>query len=161
MELQVVDVQIPENSNIIFGMTHFIKSVEDIYEAVMDSVPNAKFGLAFCEASGPRKIRWEGNDKELIDVAIKNAENVGAGHSFILLIRNAYPINILPRLRSIPEITNIVAATANPLQVIIAETNQGRGILGIIDGGSPLGVEEEHDKSDRKDFLRNIGYKLG
>ncbi len=160
VEFKVVQVEKPEDVNVIIGGTHFIKSVEDIYEAVADSAPSVKFGLAFCEASGPRLVRKAGNDGDLVELAVKNAREIGAGHTFVLLIREAYPINILPRLKSIPEVTHIIAATANPLQVIVAETEQGRGIVGVIDGGSPLGVETEKEVEERRKFLRKIGYKL-
>ena len=159
MKMEVVQMIVPEDSNIIVGRTHFIKSVEDIAEAVLNSVPNVKFGLSFCEASGPRLIRYDGNDDELIKAAIENARKSGAGHTFYLLIRNAFPINLLRDLRSVPEVVEILCATANPTQLIIAETDQGRGILGVIDGQSPLGVETEEDKNKRKEFLRKIGYK--
>ncbi len=159
MKTEIIQVEFPENSNVIIGKTHFIKSVEDIAEAVMSSVPNVKFGLAFCEASGPRLIRYDGNDEELKKFAIENAKKIGAGHTFILFIRDAYPINMLTALKNVPEVIEILCATANPTQVIVAETEQGRGILGIIDGGSPLGVESEEDIEKRRKFLRDIGYK--
>ncbi len=159
MKTEIVQIEFPNNSNVIIGKTHFIKSVEDIAEAVMSSVPNVKFGLAFCEASGPRLIRYDGNDEELKKFAIENAKKIGAGHTFILFIRDAYPINMLTALKNIPEVIEIICATANPVQVIVAETEQGRGILGIIDGGSPLGVESEEDIEKRRKFLRDIGYK--
>ncbi len=159
MKFDKVQMVIPENSNIIIGRTHFIKSVEDISEAVVNSVPNIKYGLAFCEASGPRLVRYDGNDDELVKAAIENAKKSGAGHTFYLLIRNAFPINLLRDLRTVPEVVEILCATANPVQLIIAETDQGRGIVGVVDGYTPLGVETEKDKEERVKFLRKIGYK--
>ncbi len=155
----VIDIPIPENSNVIIGRTHFIKSVEDIYEALVNSVPNIKFGLAFLEASGKRLIRYDGNDEELVNTAIEAAKKIGGGHYFVLYIRNAYPINVLNALKHVPEVVELMVATANPVQVIVAETNQGRAILGIVDGYPPLGVEGDEDKKERYTFLRRIGYK--
>lgn len=159
LKLEVVRVELPPNSNVIIGLTHFIKSVEDISEAVVTSAPNVKFGLAFNEASGKRLIRYDGNDEELINAAIKAARDIGAGHSFVLFIRNAWPINILNALKHVQEVTSVLAATANPVQVIVAETDQGRAVLGVVDGYTPLGVEGTEDKKERADFLRKIGYK--
>jgi adenosine/AMP kinase len=162
MELKIVNVEKPkEEVNVIIGYSHFIKSVEDIYEALVTSMPGIKFGLAFCEASGPRLVRYEGTDESLIDYAIKNCLNIGAGHAFIILLGNAYPINVLNALKNVQEITRILVASANPLQVIIGETQQGRAILGVVDGQSPLGVEDNEKREERKEFLRKIGYKLG
>ncbi|OVE79417.1 hypothetical protein BVY01_02655 [bacterium I07] len=160
MELISVHVEKPEEMNFILGQSHFIKTVEDIHETLVQTVPGIKFGLAFCEASGPRLIRWTGTEKELIDLAVKNAGAIACGHCFILFLGNAFPINVLPALRQVSEICNVFCATANPTEVIIAETEKGRGILGVIDGESPLGVETENDIKQRKNFLRNIGYKL-
>ncbi len=160
METKLVQLNPPRDANIILGQSHFIKTVEDLHEAVVNTVPNAMFGLAFCESSGPCLVRSSGNDKELKKSAEELAMQVGAGHSFILLLKNAYPINVLSCVRSIPEVVSIFAATSNPLQVVVAETEQGRGILGVIDGSSPKGIETENDVSDRKQFLRKIGYKL-
>lgn len=160
VRFEVVDVSKPEEVNMVLGMTHFIKSIEDIYEAVADSAPGAKFGVAFCEASGPKLIRKAGNSSELVDLAVKNVEKIGAGHSFLIMLKGVYPVNILPRLRQVSEIVSIIAATANPLQVVVAETDQGRGIMGIIDGSSPAGVENQKEEAERKEFLRKIGYKL-
>ena len=160
MELKVVKVEKPEEVNLILGQSHFIKTVEDLHEALVTSVPGIKFGLSFCESSGKRLVRWTGNDEELVELAKKNALNIGAGHSFIILLRNAYPINVMKAVKNVDEVVNIYAATANPLEVIIAETEQGRGILGVIDGEPPLGVEGDEDIAWRKDFLRKIGYKL-
>ncbi len=161
MEIDVVNVKKPEDSvNVIIGYTHFIKSAEDIYEALISSMPGIKFGFAFCEASGDRLIRYEGTDEELTKFAIENCKNIGAGHAFIILLRNAYPINVLNALKNVQEITRIMVASANPLQVIIGKTEQGNAILGIVDGYTPLGVEDEEKRKDRKEFLRKIGYKL-
>jgi len=161
LKLEVVRVELPPNSNVIIGLTHFIKSVEDIAEAVVTSCPGVKFGLAFNEASGKRLVRYDGNDEELISAAVKASLDIGAGHSFVLFIRNAWPINVLNSLKNVQEITSILAATANPVQVIVGETDQGRAILGVVDGFRPLGVESEEDKKERKEFLRKIGYKRG
>ncbi len=161
LEMDVLDIEKPSDEiNVIIGYTHFIKSVEDIYEVLVTGVPEIKFGLAFCEASGPRLIRYEGTDNELVQYAIKNAKRIAAGHSFIVMLRNVYPINVLNALKSVQEITRILVASANPLQVVVAETEQGRAILGVIDGFKPLGVEDDMRKKERKELLRNIGYKL-
>ena len=144
----------------ILAQSHFIKTVEDVHECMVNSVPNIKFGISFCEASGPCLIRHQGNDEYLVKLATESAHKIGAGHSLMLIIRNAYPINILPRLREVPEIVNIYCATANPIEVIIAETEQGRAILGVVDGYAPKGIEEQKDAEDRKNFLRKIGYKM-
>lgn len=159
IKLEIVDLKIPEGCNIILGQSHFIKTVEDLYEAMMNSTPNVKFGIAFCESSGPRLIRHDGNDEELRKIAIENALKLSAGHCFIIVMRNAYPINVLDRVKAVPEVVNIYCATANPVQVIIGETDQGRAILGVVDGGKSLGVEDEKGIEERKKFLRNIGYK--
>jgi adenosine/AMP kinase len=159
MELESVRVEFPEQANIIIGQSHFIKTVEDIYEAVVGAVPQAKFGLAFCEASGPCLIRVDGNDDSLRTVAVDNARRIGAGHTFVLVIENAYPINVLPRIKDIQEVCGIFCATANPLDVIVAGNDRGRGIVGVIDGESPKGVETEGDAAERRDFLVKIGYK--
>ena len=160
VELEVVRMEVPADANIIVGQTHFIKTAEDMYEAVVNTVPQAKFGLAFNEASGPCLTRAEGNDDELRSAAIRNAQALGAGHVFVLIVRNAYPINLLNVVQSIPEVCSIFCATANPLEVVVASTSQGKGILGVIDGSSPKGVEQPSDKAQRKEFLRKIGYKL-
>ncbi len=159
MELETVQVEKPDDVNLILGQTHFIKTVEDIYEAVVTSVPGVEFGVAFCEASAECLIRSDGTDDELRGLAVKNAERIGAGHTFVLLMRGAYPINLLPRIKSVPEVCGIFAATANALQVIVAKSEQGRGIVGVIDGKSPKGVETEEQAEERKEFLRKIGYK--
>jgi uncharacterized protein len=160
LETKLVGIDVPEGLNVIIAQSHFIKTVEDVYESLTNSVPGIKFGLAFCESSGPRLVRCEGTDEELKKLATKNALVVGAGHSLIIYLRSSYPINVLNALKAVPEICNIFCATANPVQVVIAESEQGRGIIGVIDGNSPLGVETEKDVQDRKAFLRKIGYKL-
>lgn len=160
MELKTVSITKPDDANIIFGQSHFIKTVEDLYEALIGSVPNIKFGLAFCESSGACLVRSEGNDSELKKMAEQNALNIGAGHIFIILIRNAYPINVLNKIKLVQEVCNIYCATANNVEVIIAETPNGRGCLGVIDGSNPKGIEKEQDIQWRKDLLRKIGYKL-
>ena len=159
MELKVVEMTIPEESNIILGQSHFIKTVEDVYEALASSAAGIKFGLAFCEASGDCLVRFDGNDEELKQVAAENAMKLGCGHSFNIVLKDAYPINVLNQLKSVPEVCRIIAATANPLQVVVAETEQGRGIMGVIDGSKPKGLEDEEGVKWRKDFLRMIGYK--
>jgi len=159
IKFEVIDVPIPSGANVIIGRSHFIKTVEDIYETLVTHVPNIKFGLAFNEASGKRLIRYEGNDEELVKLSIDVARKIGAGHIFVLYIRNAWPINILNALKNIQEVVQLIAATANPLQVLVAETPQGRGIIGVVDGYTPLGVETEEDKNERHLFLRKIGYK--
>jgi adenosine/AMP kinase len=160
MELKVVKVEIQEGCNIILGQTHFIKTAEDLYEIIATTVPQAKFGIAFTEASGPCLIRTEGNDSELISLCTKNLQELGAGHVFCILLRNAFPINVLNQIKNCPEVCRIFCATANPLEVVVAETSQGKGILGVIDGFPPKGVEGAEDKAHRKEFLRKIGYKL-
>ncbi len=159
MDLKNVKMELPEDSNIIIGQTHFIKSTEDLYEAIVSTVPGAKFGLAFCEASGPCLIRVEGNDDLLKRVAAENAQRIGAGHTFVVLLRNSYPINVLNRIKDVQEVCTIFCATANPVEVIVAENEIGRGVLGVIDGERPKGVETAKDAEDRKAFLRKIGYK--
>ncbi len=160
MELKSVTIDIPEGSNVIIGQTHFIKTVEDLYEIMVGISSQVKFGIAFCEASGECLIRKVGNDATLQELAISNAKALGAGHSFIILLQEAYPINFLNAIKQCPEVCNIYCATANPVEVIIAETKQGRGILGVVDGYSPKGVEREEDIKARQNLLRQIGYKL-
>ena len=160
MELKTVKIEVPKECNVILGMAHFIKTVEDLYEALINSVPNIKFGIGFCESSGPCLVRCEGNDKELEGLASRHALDLGCGHCFIIFLKNAYPINVLDKIKRVPEVCSIYAATANPLEVIVAETEQGRGILGIIDGSKSKGIEKEADVKARKEFLRKIGYKL-
>lgn len=160
MELKIVAVEKPEDMNFILGHSHFIKTVEDVYEAIVQTNPAMKFGIAFCEASGPALIRWVGTDQDLIDLAVSNASAIGAGHSFIVFMQNGFPINILNAIKMVPEVTRVFCATANPTQVIVAQTEQGRAILGVVDGESPKGVEGDEDITKRKQFLRMIGYKL-
>ena len=150
----------PEGVNIILGQCHFIKTIEDLHEAISGGVPNAKFGIAFSESSGPCLIRRSGNDPELINLAVKNMLNIAAGHTFIIMLRNLYPINILNSIKNVPEVCNIYCATANPVEVILAESNLGRGIMGVIDGSPPKGIEDEKEVSERKSLLRKLGYKL-
>lgn len=159
MELKSVRLEIPENGNIIFGQSHFIKTVEDVYEAIVNTVPQMKFGVAFCEASGACLIRFDGNDEELKALAVKNAQAVAAGHTFVVCLREGYPINLLTRLKEVPEVVGLYCATANAVEVILAETEQGRGVLGVIDGEKPKGVEGPADVEWRVGLLRKIGYK--
>lgn len=159
MELKAIRLQVPENGNIIVGQSHFIKTVEDLYEVIVNTVPQMKFGIAFNEASGPCLTRVDGNDEALKALATGNATAIAAGHTFVIAMREGYPINILSRIQSAPEVCTIFCATANPVEVIVAETEQGRGILGVVDGNSPLGVETAEDAEKRRDFLRMIGYK--
>lgn len=161
MELKLVKIEKPEATNFILGQSHFIKTVEDIYEAIVSTVPQMKFGLGFCESSGPALVRWVGNDRALIDLAKKNAMNLACGHCFILFIENGFPVNILNVIKSVPEVCRVYCAGANPVEVIVAETEQGRGILGVIDGVKAKGIETDEDVKVRKEFLRKIGYKLG
>jgi hypothetical protein len=159
MELKAIRLEIPEGANIIFGQTHFIKSIEDIYEAIVNASPQIKFGAAFNEASGPCLTRVDGNDESLKAVAARNAAAVGAGHAFVVVLRDGFPINVLNRIQQVPEVCSIYCASANPVEAIVAETEQGRGVLGVVDGFPPKGVETEADAQARKDFLRMIGYK--
>ncbi len=159
MDLKAVRLEIPENGNIILGHSHFIKTVEDLYEAIVNTAPQMKFGIAFNEASGPCLIRVDGNDEELKANATRNAAAVGAGHMFAIAMRDGYPINITSRINDVPEVCRIFCATANPVEVIVAETAQGRAVLGVVDGSSPKGVETPADAEWRRDFLRKIGYK--
>ncbi len=160
MDVKLVSIENPEHLNFILGQTHFIKTAEDLYEALINSVPGIKFGLAFCEASGPCLVRAEGNDLELKRLAAKNALNVGAGHVFVIFVREAYPLNLLRAIKGVPEVCNIYCATANPTKVVVAEDETGRGVLGVIDGERTKGVETEADLKERREFLRKIGYKL-
>jgi uncharacterized protein len=159
MELKNIRLSVPENSNIIVGQSHFVKTVEDIYEIITTGCPQAKFGVAFCEASGPCLVRVDGNNEDLKRTAAENAIVMGAGHTFVVLLRDAYPINVLNAVKACSEVCHIFCATANPLEILIAETDQGRGVLGVVDGFSPKGVETESDAKARKEFLRMIGYK--
>ena len=160
MELKTIKIRnIPEGANIILGQSHFIKTVEDIYEVMVGTHPAIKFGIAFCESSGECLVRTEGNDEELKNIAAQNALEIGAGHSFIIVMKEGFPINVLRALKGVPEVCSIYCATANPVEVVVAETTQGRGILGVIDGSSPKGIEGEEGITWRKEFLRKIGYK--
>jgi adenosine/AMP kinase len=162
VEIDLVQIEKQENTNFILGQSHFIKTVEDIHEALVTAVPGIKFGLAFCEASGACLIRWTGTDHEMIGYAIKNAQAIAAGHSFILFLGEGfYPVNVLKVIQNVPEVVRTFCATANPTQVIIAQTDQGRGILGVVDGSTSKGVEDDEGIAWRKDLLRKIGYKLG
>lgn len=161
MHLMTVKIEKPEEINFILGQSHFIKTVEDIHETLVSLVPGIKFGLAFCEASGKCLVRWTGSDAEMIELAKKNAMAIGAGHTFILFLgAGFYPVNVLNAVKAVPEVCNVFCATANPLEVVVAETNQGRGIVGVIDGFTPNGIESEEDIAWRKSFLRQIGYKF-
>jgi len=159
LEMQTVRMQVPDDANIIVGQSHFIKTVEDLYEAVATTTPQAKFGLAFNESSGACLTRSEGNDQALRDVAVQNAQALACGHTFVLLLQNAYPINVLNTIRNVPEVCSIFCATANAVEIIVAQTEQGSGVLGVIDGSSPKGVESQSDVAWRHDLLRKIGYK--
>lgn len=159
MELKLILIENPDELNLILGQSHFIKTVEDLHEALVTAIPGIQFGLAFCEASGPALIRHSGTNEELEGLAVRNAQAVGAGHSFIVFLKDAFPINVMNAVKRVPEVCRIFCATANPLQVIVAETEEGRGILGVIDGVSPKGIEGEADMAQRKAFLRMIGYK--
>jgi len=159
MELKLVPLEIPEGGNLILGQSHFIKTVEDIYEAIVTTVPQMKFGVAFNEASGPCLTRADGNDETLKALAVRNASAIAAGHTFVVVMRDGYPINILGRIKDVPEVCGIFCATANPVQAVVADSGQGRGVLGVIDGEPPKGVETEEDAEKRRGFLRMIGYK--
>ncbi len=159
MEFKNVKMETPEGANIIIGQTHFIKTIEDLYEVMIGSVPNASFGIAFCEASCDCLVRKEGNDKEMIEVAVRNASSIGAGHTFVVIMKDAFPINVLNAIKSCQEVCSIFCATANPVEVVIAETELGRGIMGVIDGFVPKGIEDEKDIRRREALLRKLGYK--
>lgn len=159
MNLEAVPLDIPAECNLVAGQSHFIKTVEDLAEIVVTTVPGAHFGLAFCEASGPCLIRTEGDTPALIEAAVANARRVGAGHTFYLLLRGAYPINLLNAVKQCPEVAHVFCATANPVQMLVAQTEQGRGVVGVVDGASPRGVEDEAAREQRRSFLRKIGYK--
>lgn len=160
MELSTVLIEKPDDLNVILGQAHFIKTVEDVYEALAGSSPHLRFGLAFCESSGPRLVRRAGNDPELVELAVRNALAVGAGHTFVVFLRDGYPMNVLNQLKQVPEVCRIFCATANPVEVVIAETERGRGVLGVVDGGVPAGVETEQDVAARVELLRTLGLKL-
>ena len=160
MELQLVDIKLPAECNLILGQSHFIKTVEDLHEVMVNAAAQIQFGLAFCEASGPCLIRVSGNEASLQKAAVENAEAIGAGHSFIILMKQGFPVNVLNAIKQCPEVCRIYCATANPVQVVIASSDQGRGILGVIDGFSPKGIEDSDQVAERRQFLRQIGYKL-
>jgi hypothetical protein len=160
MELRTVAIENPDGLNLILGQSHFIKTVEDVHETLAGSSPHVRFGLAFCESSGPRLVRRSGNDAALVELATRNASAIGAGHSFIVFLREGFPVNVLNAIKAVPEVCRIFCATANPVEVVVAETAQGRGILGVVDGGSPLGIETEADVVARRKLLRDFGYKL-
>jgi len=161
VELEIVPVVNPAHVNVILGQTHFIKTAEDLHEAIANSVPQARFGVAFCEASGPCLVRVEGNDSDLRDLAARNALAIGAGHTFVVFLKDAYPVNVLRAIRDVPEVVTIFCATANPVDVIVAKNPRGRGVIGVIDGERVKGIETEADRKERLAFLRKIGYKLG
>ncbi len=160
MEIVSVEVEKPDDVNVILGQAHFIKTVEDLHEALAASSPGLRFGVAFCESSGPRLVRRSGNEPELVDLAVRAAEAIGAGHSFVVFLRQGFPVNVLNALKLVPEVCTIFCATANPLEVLVARTDGGRGIVGVVDGGAPLGVEKDADVEERKKLLRRFGYKL-
>ena len=160
MELKVIPIAKPDEVNLILGQSHFIKTVEDLHEALVGTVPGIKFGLAFCESSGPALVRWSGTDPELTELARNTMLDVGAGHAFLILLRNAFPINVLPAVRAVPEVCQIYCATANPVEVILAETAQGRGVLGVVDGMRTKAIETDSEVAERKALLRRFGYKL-
>jgi len=160
LDLKSVKIEPPKDCNTIIGMAHFIKTAEDLYEALVNSIPNIKFGLGFCESSGPCLVRHEGNDVELRQLAAEKAFEIGCGHSFLIFMKNAYPLNVLDKIKKVPEVCTVYAATANPLEVLIGETSQGRGIIGVVDGLKSKGIETNDDITERRKFLRKIGYKL-
>jgi adenosine/AMP kinase len=161
IEFTIVKIDPPKDCNIILGMAHFIKATEDLYEALVNAVPTIKFGIGFCESSGPCLVRHEGNDAELQRLAAEKSFEIACGHSFVICLKNAYPINVLDKIKKVPEVCTVFAATANPLEILIAETAQGRGIIGVVDGSKSKGVETAADIKERREFLRKIGYKLG
>ncbi len=161
MEIVTVPIRKPEEVNLILGQSHFIKTVEDLHEALVGAVPGIRFGLAFCESSGPALVRWSGTDADLIELARTTMQELGTGHAFLILLREAFPINVLPAVRAVPEVCGVFCATANPVEVVVAETTQGRGILGVIDGLRSQGIETERDITERQALLRRFGYKAG
>jgi hypothetical protein len=160
LDLRIVKIEPPKDCNTILGMAHFIKTAEDLYESLVNSVPSIQFGLGFCESSGPCLVRHEGNDPELRKQAAEKAFEIGCGHSFLIYIKNAYPLNVLDKIKKVPEVCTVYAATANSLEVLIVETSQGRGIIGVVDGLKSMGIENDKDLAERRQFLRKIGYKL-
>ena len=159
MDISTVVIEKPDDLNVVLGQAHFIKTVDDLFEALAGSSPHLRFGIAFCESSGPRLIRRAGNDPELVELAVRNARAIGAGHSFVVFLREGYPVNVLNQLKQVPEVCRIFCATANPVEVVVGETESGRGVLGVIDGGVPLGEETDEDAAARRELLRAIGYK--
>ncbi|MGD0714007.1 MAG: adenosine-specific kinase [Gaiellaceae bacterium] len=159
MELSLVRIEKPDELNLVLGQAHFIKTVDDLHETLAGSSPHLRFGIAFCESSGPQLVRRSGNDEELVDLAVRNLTAIGAGHAFLVFLRDGYPVNVLNQLKQVPEVCRIFCATANPVEVVVAETEQGRAILGVVDGGAPLGVETEEDVVARRALLRQLGYK--
>ena len=160
LKIKAIKLEVPEGCNIILGQSHFIKTVEDLYEAIFNTVPCAKFGIAFAEASGDCLVRIAGNDEELVNIAAQKMLEIGCGHAFLILLENAFPINVIQRIKSVPEVVNLICATANPVEVLTVETEQGRGIIGVVDGFKPVGIESDEDIELRKKFLREIGYKF-
>jgi adenosine/AMP kinase len=160
MNLEAVTVSKPDDVNVILGQAHFIKTVDDLHEVLAQTAPSSRFGVAFCESSGPRLVRRSGNDPELVRLAVDHARAIGAGHSFIVFLRQAFPVSVLNALKAVPEVCRVFCATANPVQVLVASTELGRGIVGVVDGGSPLGVESEAEVGERRTLLRKLGYKL-
>jgi adenosine/AMP kinase len=160
MEITAIRIEKPDDVNVVIGQAHFIKTVEDLHEALAQSSAQLRFGIAFCESSGPRLVRRSGNDADLVELAVKNASALGAGHSFVVTLRNGFPVSVLNALKNVPEVASIFCATANPVEVLVAVTDAGRGILGVVDGGAPLGVETDADVAERKALLRRFGYKL-
>ncbi len=160
LSIEVVPVDKPADLNVIIGQSHFIKTVDDLHEALVGTSPSLRFGIAFCEASGPRLVRRSGNDDALVDLAVRNALAIGAGHHFVVFVDHGYPVNVLAAIRAVPEVVALFCATANPVDIVVAVTERGRGIVGVIDGQPPMGVETEDDVADRRDLLRAIGYKL-
>ena len=161
LELSLVPIEKPDELNLVLGQAHFIKTVDDLHEALAGSSPQLRFGVAFCESSGPRLVRRSGNDGELVELAVRNMRAIGAGHAFLVFLREGFPVNVLNQLKQVPEVCRIYCATANPVEVVVAETRQGRAILGVVDGGAPLGVETEADVAARRELLRRLGYKPG
>ena len=160
MDIETVPFDKPDDVNVIVGQSHFIKTVEDLHEALIGSAPGLRFAIAFNEASGPRLVRRSGNDVDLVELAVRNAEAIGAGHLFVIALRDGFPINVLNAVKNVPEVCRIFCATANPLEIVVGRTEQGRAVLGVVDGESPLGVETDADEADRKELLRTFGYKL-
>ena len=161
LELSLVRIEKPDELNLVLGQAHFIKTVDDLHEALAGSSPHLRFGIAFCESSGPRLVRRSGNEEELVELAVRNVQAIGAGHAFLVFLREGFPVNVLNQLKQVPEVCRIYCATANPVEVVVAETRQGRAILGVVDGGAPLGVETEADVAARRELLRRLGYKPG